>query len=438
MPARNNNANNGKKVVASAAMRSANSKRTTKRRNNTSYRLAKDSLPSIEESKPQFVTRPRFTQAGTDWLRTYLNPNGKSAGALARHRIPDGTAKRTGVFNMHRTKTFSSPFKTDENWSLFAIQTNQIYVSHILVALRGGADELSDGQSVSVVSALINSPLINEWVITHDTAIYIYIYVPAEFVNYLASGGAHYSTKDFLRVRVSAKGDTFRFAGSTLENEGTVTCSKFPSTAFSMDQTHPDTDPAAAPDIYRMTVNPLPPLKASYCTQADPSSYQGRASDGCYSICYNTSQNFEWHNSSEEKLMRYYNGSSEIMNGTINPSNFFSDITMNEKEIGVIIFAGLSNTASIEIESRQGVEYVATPGSTYQSMQEDAPSYDPTPIQLARSVTIALQSGYSAAYNDWGKLWGVIKGILPGVASHVPVIGPALSGLLSGIFRGGS
>lgn len=391
---------------------------------------------------------------------------------------------------MHSTATWTNPFKDTENstWSLFIISTNGLFVSHLYIALRTGKDELTAQQMASLIAAinaegdLPIAPL-DQWNdVQNNPDVKFYQRTHPEMRDYanasLQASPVEEVTYEFIRMRQTYKGDTFRYVGTTLENSGTAIAAKYPTSSQLLDYTFPsrsaqttelndkseeDEKTFDSPDglrlkdiasiesqqsqneralppventVMRYQMLIAPPLSTQSLTAADPGAYTGEARDGVYTINYRVSDNLPWHETSQGRMVNFTGGGS-YFRAIRNLGRSYVDIICNEWEVGVTAFTGLNSNASIQQENRTGIEYVAQPGSRYSSLQDDAPCYDPLPLTVAQRVAMATKSGYPAAYNDWGKMWGVIKGIIPTLAGFVPGIGPILSRIAPTVIKAG-
>jgi len=442
------------------------------------------------------------TADGLDYSRTYLNPNGKYHGGKTSPFPTDGSVKRSGAFKIHETFTLSRPEPfTDDNWSLFVYSTNGLFIHHICVATPGSSDELSPEAEVALeyyFNADISSPVFNQWTQTSqgDAGIYILIHVPPELLRFVDNSAvAEFTVNDeFVRVRQTYKGDTYRYVGSTLTNAGSVVCGKYPTASDVLSLTtapratknqavkvldrtpvgddHPlnpetgetpakhvdrvdgriaargarvtprATRPLEPERVYRFTLFNTPFFTSKGITAADPSCYVGTARDGVYSVNYLNTDNCPWHDSAEARWLLMVDaigptvGYDYTPGGSTSGSRLrFKDIICNEWETGVVIFTAIEATSSIQLETRVGLEFVSQPSGDYSSLQMDAPIYDPRSAEVNKRIAMVMRSGYPASYNDWGKLWNIIKGVIPSAVGLIPGVGGFLQQLAPGAIR---
>jgi len=185
---------------------------------------------------------------------------------------------------------------------------------------------------------------------------------------------------------------------------------------------------ALSANVYRYHYLTLPILSTNSLTGADQKAYTGAARDGCYSVNYNSDDKFSWKSTLFTRFPLFFRQTGAF-NNVIRNTFSWTDILDSNWETGVVLFSGIASSASIQQETRSGVEFQAVPGSAFSSQQEETPAYDPTSQGLVKIVKLRMRSGYPASYNDWGKLWNVIKGIIPTALNFIPGVGPLLAGL---------
>lgn len=481
------------------------------------------SMPSADPGARPIFKRPS-SDAGRRWLLYHLNPNGNHNLTMSpQGRITDGTMKRTGIFNVHGTLPITNPFlieptqvqgvilaPTDETgegsykgtirpiypvggsgeqtqaagenqgntWSVFIISTNTIFLSHLLVAARGSKDSVPDAVMGKIIGQVNGGSVLDEKInvwneVPGQPDWRFALHSENEFKEYLKTQTdfENLPTSDFLYMRQTYKGDTYRFSGSTLNNEGTVSAASFPTIVDSgiipfnfelvkdEEEERDTTDAGRHLDIglpantrdtsivpypytsfIRSTFVQLPLLDVNQIMLADQKAYQGRAEHGCYTINFNTDSNFRWHPTSEYRCVHITQSMAPTLTRGDFGFNAFRDIIMPEYDTKVVMFVGIDRTATLAMEYRRGIEYHSSPSGRYQSLQDSAPEFDPIPMMAAKCVVMNMPSGFPAAYNDFGLLGNILGSILPGVVSQVPVIGgmlaPKVGGLIHGLFGG--
>lgn len=113
---------------------------------------------------------------------------------------------------------------------------------------------------------------------------------------------------------------------------------------------------------------------------------------------------------------------------------------------GQINMSGLSDTASVVVVVRMGLEMKVLPGSTFSTQLHSSPRYDARALESYYRISREMKDAYPAEYNDWGKLWPIIKNIakavtpalsmIPGVGAYLAPVAARVTDAVDDIFGG--
>jgi len=422
------------------------------------------------------LERAGLSASSSDWLMKALSPaTPTGAGCL----IPDTSNTPVAVPEYVISQTFSAPSSAGTgNWDCLVI-TPPSYplLAYVVTAVAGfdftqpwagGSSTVNIMQTESAVAGATATMQITMLTAGASTN---------TFTNTIPSTCLQPSTQP-LKWRTTARSSTQYLVASDLSNQGTVTSGQYPTRIQSY---RPwlvfGTATTAANSNYSYSMRTMEiPLNENDMTSMNPRVRVAPAKQGVYQPCYNEGPTWPWAQGADMSGIGIANG---FASGGGNqgrlflPVDFAGGTTYNSQQascmpelliavdttndhaiddwvggfmtiptvaanpytwghttemVGVSIYRGLANAASLTVKMVLAVEIAPAPTSPVRQFVMDAPGNDPRALQLYFDLVRDMPHSYPSSANFLGAVLAAVSSLLPTVLPHIPAV---ISGIRS-------